>query len=90
MEIELERNAHLKRDVRSKLTLYREFISLLARNTGYGDLDLADIGSKSISNILSDACHSSTELDEEIHCGLLEQLENFQHILTNQHLPMYD
>lgn len=89
MEKELKRNAQLKREVRSKLSLYREFVSLLAHNTGYEDLDLADIGLKSLSTILSNLCQPSTDLDDEIYCELSEQYETFQHILAKQHAPIY-
>lgn len=87
MHKELKRNAQLKREIRSKLSLYREFVSLLAHNTGYNDLDLADLGSKSLSAIMSNLCHPPTDLDDEIYCELSEPLETFRHILAQQQVP---
>lgn len=52
MERELERNARLRRDLESKLALYREFIQLLAFNTSKSDADLAQLGSRSLTTIL--------------------------------------
>lgn len=87
MDRELKRNAKLKGEVRLKLSLYREFVSLLAQNCGYNDLDLADLGLKSLSTILSNLCHPPTDLGAEVYCELSEQLETFRHILSQQQVP---
>lgn len=50
---EQERNARLRRELETKLSLYREFVSLLANNTSSADVHLASLGSRSVSAILS-------------------------------------
>lgn len=81
MDRELERGNRLRRDLASKLSLYREFVTLLANNTTQFDQDLASLGSKSLSSILSDTCCPPTSLDEEVRCELETRLNTFQQIL---------
>lgn len=78
---ERERNTRLRRDVEAKLTLYREFIALLAQNTTcYGDLDLAQMGSRSLASVLAQAQQPSTLLDRELNTELQAHLAHFQQI----------
>lgn len=82
MEKEQEKNERLKRDLKSKLSLYREFITLLAQNTTQLDRDLANLGFKSLSTVLSDVCKPpSCSLDEELRAEFEAQMETFQQIL---------
>lgn len=82
MQKEQERNERLKRDLKSKLSLYREFITLLAQNTTQLDRDLANLGFKSLSTVLYDVCKQpSCSLDEELRAELETQLNTFQQIL---------
>lgn len=81
MEREQERNSRLKRDLASKLSLYREFVTLLANNTTQLDQDLASLGSKSLSTILSDVCWPSCWLDEEVRLELETRWNTFQQVL---------
>lgn len=81
VEREEERNASLRRDVESKLTLYREFVSLLARNTHQNDRELASLGSRSLSNILGNICTPNLFNGQE-RVELMEYLKGFQNILV--------
>lgn len=83
MEKEQERNNILKRDLESKMTLYREFVALLAQNTTNQDLDLASLGSQSLSKILTNVFWPQCPVDEDIRLELETQLSTFQQIIQS-------
>lgn len=86
MERELERNAKLRREMESKLALYREFMQLLAFNTSKSDADLAQLGSRSLAKILSSlqglTCAADT-IDDETRFELEAQQARFQRIIKD-------
>lgn len=90
-EVERELNEKLKRQVESKLELYREFIILLAQNTQLGDLDLASLGLNSVLEVISDVCRpSSAWLEPTRRLEFELQAEVFNNILarhSNQPSP---
>lgn len=85
MDREMERNSHLRRDLSHKLSLYRELVSLLARNVDQSDLHLASLGFRSVSSVVS-VCSTLEDYapnnQDEADNDLLEQLHKFQHILS--------
>lgn len=52
IELEESRQQRLRQQIEYKLSLYREFVELLARNTGQQDEELAELGEKSLLNVL--------------------------------------
>lgn len=84
MSYEQARNNELKRELNAKLSLYREFVALLANNTCRDDLDLAEFGTKSLSNVLISVCDSTnTAFEKEVYVELQARLETFKSILLN-------
>lgn len=81
LEREQERNAKLRRGLESKMTLYNEFVALLARQTSETDCELATLGSKSLSNVLADICAPNL-ISSEQRYELTRHLEHFQAILS--------
>lgn len=65
VELEERRNAELRRLLESKLSLYREFIYMLANNLQDRDVELASIGCRSIEQIFADYRPTETDSDSD-------------------------
>lgn len=83
LDEQLERNQRLRRQVEGKLTLYKEFVALLARQTHREDRELANLGCKSLSLVLSElAASPGLHVDVEQRRELLDHLQHFQSVLS--------
>lgn len=76
VEQEEARQQRLRRQIESKLILYKEFVDLLARNTSSQDEELAEIGEKSLLNVLR-LVHPTSEQESS---DLWSYLEHFRSI----------
>lgn len=91
VELEEQRNSELRRLLESKLSLYREFVQMLANNLQDEDIELATVGSRSIEAILGPkessevTCQDGTDSSiERIEQELGAQLVRFQQIANRQ------
>lgn len=78
---QLERNQRLRRQLEAKLSLYKEFAALLARQTAADDRELASLGCRSLGLVLAELASPPGLLDLEQRRELLDHLRHFQSVL---------